>query len=309
MALTVTGLTDNTCYYLNNPLVVNLTETFSVWTNCSITLEDVVGGKTYNINRYFNQNGELTLDLNEIVKPIFNEPILNLSVASTRSKNVMTFNVHFRSNDNNLTDPPVLFRIGILRGGVYGNEKNVVVNMGVLRHGFEPLKYKMITTPNTLPYWSTVISQLSSDNTFVLSVVKQTDNVSNGTSMPIRNCDGAYLVFLNSKGGVSNWYFDSQTENIKTTSLGYYSDYSKVVDYGSDYERQLTFSSKSNIDLLDLVKDLFVSPYVVIYNLENDTSERIIIDSQNLVVDKSKGTLFFDCKATYITNVNTRTSW
>lgn len=308
MALTVTGLTDNTCYYLNNPLVVNLSETTPTWFACWVTLENVVGGDSYVVNRYFNQSGKLTIDLNEMIKPIFNEPGLNLSNSLEGSENVMTFNIHFRPNNNISGSLATTYRIGILRGGVYGNEKNVVVNMGVLRHGFEPLKYKTLTTPNTLPYWNTVISKLL-DNTFVRSRYKQTANVSDGTSMPIRNCDGAYLVFLNSKGGVSNWYFDSQTENIKATSLGYYSDYSKVIDYGSDYERQLTFSSKANIDLLDLVKDLFVSPYVVIYNIENNTSERIIIDSQNLVVDKSKGTLFFDCKATYITNVNTRTSW
>lgn len=308
MALTVTGLTDNTCYYLNNPLVVNLSETTPTWFACWVTLEDVATGNNFVINRYFDQSGKLKIDLNEMIKPIFNEPRLNLSSFLIENENVMTFNVHFRPNNNITGGVNTTYRIGILRGGVYGNETNVVVNMGTLRHGFEPLKYKMLTTPNTLPYWNTVISKLP-DNTFVLETNKQTANASDGTSMPIRNCDGVYLVFLNSKGGVSNWYFDSQTENIKATSLGYYSDYSKVIDYGSDYERQLTFSSKANVKLLDLVKDLFVSPYVVIYNLENNTSERIIIDSQNLVVDKSKGTLFFDLKATYITNVNTRTSW
>lgn len=308
MALTVLGIVENTCYLLNNPLVVDLTETNLSWFVCSISIEDVLTGKTYFIDRYFNNEGKLSLDLNEIIKPIFNEPELNLE-GNQGYTNVMTFIIRFRPH-NNISGPVFTpFKIGILRGGVYGNERNVVANTGLLLNKLEPLKYRSsFMNENTFPFFISILQKLS-NNTFVINTIKNTLSTDNGTLMPIRNCGGTYLVFLNSKGGVSNWYFDAETENIKTTSLGYYSDYSKVIDYGAEYDREINFKSKSNIDMLDTIKDLFVSPYVVIYNVENDTYERVVISSQTLSIDKKNRTFYFDCKVQFITNVNTRSSW
>lgn len=295
--MTVKGL-ENNAYLINNPIIIELIGDSNDVRHFDLAI----------INNTTGHNVSLTIDS----PPGESKMKYNIAPAlkSTFSKpdfKYQAFDMIFNLNQ---------FQIqAVARGedGVIGG--NVVLNKSFIRGGKDTdqtniyLEHRDVCSPvDTIPYWRGlpievyIVDYIDQD----LVTIKKSLDLGKSEMMKSRSCDGAYIRFLNSRGGYSYWYFEGKKKNKKTKTLGKIGDlYPRSL--GSEFESEYELFSKVPRRYYPLMDDLIASPEI--YIQQGDHWERLNSESNTTAFDNTSRSTDVKLKFKTFSNYNPVITW
>lgn len=267
MAIVVNGLANNKNYYIENDLWVKVTES-SVQNIASVNVQ--VEGVNSSFTYYPNRDNEIYFNLSPVFKHAFPNPQddhnyinPNRYVATT---NLLRRRVYIFVNYTDTTTSNVSYLSNYIRGYIDTQQSNVTAPYNT-----------WLTNSEKIPVWAGFPSfgyQIYINTDQPATLEEPVNNIYKYIALPdsikeemsVRNCDGKYVKFLNSRGGYSAWLFEKWEYTNDADPLGYTRDRDDIVDFGSYPEFEVELESKVPRRYLGLMRDLLNSKEIYIYN-------------------------------------------
>lgn len=299
--MTIKGLEQNG-YLINNPIILNITSDALIQ-RLEVSFLNMRNGKTTTLpNLFADQNNNITLNIQQVIKGLFTEPkhiedygtLSPVPVPNNSNKILITFKFIFlEGGENSLTLDKTF-----IRGGNYTYESNQNLPSN-----------KALMTTLTLPYWSGYPFRYYSLNADY-SIIRKRENggmINEGATIEYLNeksCNSKYLAFLNSKGGYSYYLFDNFDNESTNDHLGIVNNGFNRKDLGSEYENGFKISAKVPQRFFPIIRDLIFSPEIYEWKKETQTWKRIYSDNNKLTESGAKAVYKFELKFKDFTNYN-----
>src|SRR5690554_4960958 len=201
---------DKKLYFANNPIVIDLPISNNV-VSFSVSVTNMGTGKILRTKLYANPNvSTLQYDLSSIISSLFNPTAVdfNNGVAGAVIRNqiidvsVLVATIYKVTSAEKFKKT---YRFKALRGG----DLNTDINIGFNSDFF-------LSLTEDFPVWEgfpLVASRVAN-----LTYINMVTAVSNYTNLPVKSCNGLYVMFQNIKGGYSAWLFSDYSIKTKTSN-------------------------------------------------------------------------------------------
>ena len=277
----IKGLEGN-LYYIENKIVLKLKAVTKPLRSISLSVVNYANSKTVNLPLiYPGANQEIILDLSKIVKALFTLPQIgddytSATVQLNNQVNEITTTITALFEDG--TNEIATFTRNYVRGGNFTHKTN---QMAVAETILSPIY--------DLPYWNNYPFSFCKIVGGKMIKYNAISGLGAGSEravlMPVKSCDGAYIRFLNSKGGTSYWLFDGYNDMIDVYHYGDVDNLQRRVDLGSRSSVTMQVSGKVSDEHYLLMRDLITSPYIHLW--KNEEWVQIYSDGNNKWQDPS----------------------
>lgn len=233
-------------YFINNEIRVGLSM-LNPMTRYAVSFTNLNNGKFTKPIILFTNNGNSAFNIQPILKSLFDYPNI---------RNQNRFKIDIQSyNGNTLTSSSSIIK-NFIRGGNRTELTNQNISIGtILRPSIK------------LPIWDGYpTDQYFLDNDGSIQVTPFSEIPENLKDYKrVKGCSNIYFKFLNQKGGYSNWLFESYSNPETNNNLGAFVRDNKIEDLGNVVDNSLQVFSKVPKEYYGLIKDLFVSPEIYVW--------------------------------------------
>lgn len=296
---------DKDFYLVNNPVIIELTEfgnngpgndkIFSV----DLQVRNIDSGYVIDDIVYYINSESIKTDISGAAKAMLREPNFldepkKRNIANLRFKFSLKY-IDTDTREITQKDEEAIYKT-FIRGGYPYPRSNQNLDNG-----------DILIDQNIRPIWDgfpNEVYYLESGE------IKKTDDTPESMSedkINKRTCDGSYIAFLNSLGGYSFWYFESNENKDTATDLDYTEKLESVKDLGYLHDEEITLISKVPKRFFPTIRSLIYSPDVYIY--EDENWEKIVLKSNNLKVANQNKNVKVKVKAEKITRYNPSLIW
>lgn len=255
----IKGLEGN-LYYIDNKINVKIKATTKPIRSVSLSVVNYANSKTVNLPLlYPDANQEVLLDLSRIIKALFTLPQIGDDYTSNTvqlnnqvNEITITITALYEDGDNSSST----FTKNFVRGGNFTHKTNQMA-----------VKNEILVPTEEIPFWDNYpFSYCKINNSNKIIKYNRVDGFGSTDLrvvwLPVPNCDGAYIRFLNSKGGTSYWLFDGYNDTIDINHYGEVDNLQRRVDLGSRSSVAMQVSGKVADKHYLLMRDLITSPYI-----------------------------------------------
>lgn len=294
--MTIQGLEQNG-YLINNPIILNITSDALIQ-RLEVSFLNMSNGKTASLpNIYPDQNNNITLNIQQVIKGLFSEPkhdenytsLAPLPLPFNSNRISISFSIYYINGTSGRATPIVK---NFIRGGNYNDltNQNITAN-------------SILKTTEKIPFWSVypfAFYSIDGNYTIYKNTAGKTDSIFERQN--VRSCNGKYLKFLNSKGGYSYWLFDNFENESSNDHFGIVNNGFNQKDLGSSYENGFKVSAKVPQRFYPIIRDLIFSNEI--YEWVNNSWRRIYSDNNKLTESGAKAVYKFELKFKDFTNYN-----
>lgn len=244
-------------YFINNPIFVE------VRTDEKKLLVEVTHNNVTRELLFDVYNDLVVFDLSILIKALMPLPHYDSIFEEQQSKNILSnVRLNFHKIDEDY-DQELFFQTShtFIRGGL------VVGNNIEVQDGAELIESDLVPIWNGYPSYFAEIEGAE--------IVWQGLPPQNKTEvMKARNCKGAYLGWLNSKGGYSFWLFEGWEMRLKAGKTDIIDEYKVGYGYqgfqttGNDSDYTLNIQSLIPVKYFNHIRSLVNSPDVWLYKIE-----------------------------------------
>lgn len=301
-------------YLIDNPIWIELTNTVTNIRYVSVRVQNLYNGKILSEFRLYPFGNVCKFNLSTIAKGLFSEPKHNENYNSTSQIEIPTnankLIIELEFNYENGTIETRSIEKTFVRGGDYSTYDlmtNRVVQSGAL-----------LQNASRVPRWRgypVASYHFTNEKKIVKRNLNHSGLVTNAFElMRAKTCDGAYVKFLNSKGGYSYWLFEDWKNTSENDYLGYTTGMRDITDLGSEAEFEFEAFTKVPLRYLGLMTDLIYSKEIYLY-LNNgsqgkDDWKRIVVKSGNKIEQKRKSVAYgITIKFEQVKNYNPALIW
>lgn len=241
--ITLGGFSESN-YFLNNEIWIDLS-TVETIDRYQINVTNISNGKSTKPIVLFALKNKVEVNIQQVFKSLFDTPNI---------KNANKFKITIKAILNDVVVKETLVYKNIIRGGERAEKTNVSIPFNT-----------SLTVTDKLPVWNgypTNEFYLASDGS--IQILASISN-ENKDYRKESGCNGLYFKFLNQKGGISNWLFQSYQETESNMPLGAYSVGRTISDLGNESDCALQVYSKVPNEYYQLIKDLIISPDIYIW--------------------------------------------
>lgn len=231
-------------YFLNNEIWIDLS-TVETIDRYQINVTNISNGKSTKPIVLFALNNKVEVNIQQVFKYLFDTPNI---------KNANKFKITIKAILNDVIVKETLVYKNIIRGGERTEKTNISIPFNT-----------SLTVTEKLPVWNgypTNEFYLSPDGS--IQILASISN-ENKDYRKESGCNGLYFKFLNQKGGISNWLFQSYQETESNMPLGAYSVGRTIADLGNESDCALQVYSKVPNEYYQLIKDLIISPDIYVW--------------------------------------------
>lgn len=291
--MTVKGL-ENNAYLINNPIIIDLIGNSNDVRHFDLAIRNITRN-TFSSLTLDTPPGksEMKYNISPVIKSLFSKP------NNTTVSNINLFEIQsVARNNEGVVGSNVVVRKSFIRGGEDTDKTNLYMNNGDL-----------CLPADKIPYWRG--KQVDYSSVLYLpnggaAIITRFELGIHGEMMKSRSCDGAYIRFLNSRGGYSYWYFEGKKKNKKTKTLGRIGDlYPRSL--GSEFESEYELFSKVPRRYYPLMDDLIASPEI--YIQQEDHWERLNSESNTTTFDNTSRSTDVKLKFKTFSNYNPVITW
>lgn len=302
-------------YLIDNPIWVELTNTTTNIRYVIVRIQNLYNGKSLSDCRLYPFSNVCKFNISPIAKSLFSEPKHNINYNSTSQLEIPTnankLLIELEFNYENGTTETRNIEKTFIRGGEYSNDYDLLTNK-MIQSG------SLLQNALRVPRWNgypVASYHLTNDK----KIVKRNLNYKgieqhNFELMRAKTCDGAYIKFLNSKGGYSYWLFEDWKNTSENDYFGYTAGMRDITDLGSEAEFEFEAFTKVPSRYLGLMTDLIYSKEIYLY-LNNGAQgkgawKRIVIKSGNKIEQKRKAVAYgITIKFGQVKNYNPALLW
>lgn len=231
-------------YFLNNEIWIDLS-TVETIDRYQINVTNISNGTSTKPIVLFAFNNKVEVNIQQVFKHLFDTPNI---------KNANKFKITIKAILNDVVVKETLVYKNIIRGGERTEKTNISIPFNT-----------SLTVTDKLPVWNgypTNEFYLAPDGS--IQILASISN-ENKDYRKESGCNGLYFKFLNQKGGISNWLFQSYQETESNMPLGAYSVGRTIADLGNESDCALQVYSKVPNEYYQLIKDLIISPDIYIW--------------------------------------------
>lgn len=306
---------DKQLYFANNPIVIDLPIINNV-VSFSISVTNMGTGKILRTKLYANPNiSALQYDLSPIISALFKPTNANFSggvgAGVVIDNQIIDVSINIITNTNNgFSRAPENYRIKALRGGEFSTDINIGFNEDI-----------HLSLTDRTPIWEGFPSVASTTRN--LRSVNMVAIPPNYINLPVKSCNGLYVMFQNIKGGYSAWLFSDYSIRTKTSNTDVISlDYNignrkaKYKTTGVDASFEIDVFDRVDKEYYPYLFSLMASPDVWIYNLNNPATgldsnkwEQVINTGQSSNIKIEDHVTDFSIKLEYLSSINTKKTW
>lgn len=273
--ITITNI-DSDNYLINNEIWIGLS-TLDLVTRYNVSLTNLNNSKFTKPFVYFTNNGNAFFNIQPILKSLFDYPNI---------RNQNRFKIDVQAYNGNILVSSSSFNRNFIRGGNRTELTNQNISLGtILRPSIK------------LPIWDGYpADQYFLDNDGSIQITPFSEIPENLKDYKrVKGCSNIYFKFLNQNGGYSNWLFESFSNPETNNNLGAFVRNNDIEDLGNLVDNSLQVFSKVPKEYYGLIKDLFVSPEIYVWQ---DLRWKRVLSGKN-TSDYDEGKRAYSVKAKF----------
>lgn len=244
-------------YLINNDIIMDLASSANI-SVMTLQFNNLTTQELTPVFRIYPYSNLASVNLSPIIKGIFSYPEASADYSTpnqqVRTTNEIRITVNFPDNSN-----PTYITKNYVRGGNRTNDTNQTIANGT-----------WLTPSDKIPVWSGYpVAGYYLDSNVITKKLLASIPANKIDTRRRKGCNELYVKFLNQMGGYSYWLFDSQNESESNINQGAYIRNNRVEDLGNESENKMTAYGKIPREYIGLIKDLIVSPEILIYDSGN----------------------------------------